>query len=405
MHVYYLIVFILSSQTCLFGQSRLLQSFIEENSTGSNDFGYSVSTAGDVNGDGYSDIIVGAPGYHNRTGEVYIYLGGSSADNTADITITGENENDEFGYSVSSAGDVNGDGFSDVIIGAPRTYSNLTPGKAYIYFGGSSMDNTADLYFVGASSGEHLGSAVSTAGDVNHDGYDDVIIGAPDYDSYKGRAYIYFGGTSMDTTADVVITGSVNYGTLGKSVSWAGNVNGANADGTQYDDVIVGEPGNDKSYIYYGGSSMDAVADVYLEGENSGDNFGCSVSNAGDINNDGYDDVIVGAEEYNSDRGKAYIYFGGSPMDYTADATMTGENEGDKFAHSVSYAGDVNKDNYSDVIVGAWAYDSNTGKAYIYFGNNSINPTPSADITVTGETANSNFGYSVFTAGDVNNDG
>ncbi len=386
----------------VFGQAQLVQSFIEENYTGSNDFGYSVSTAGDVNNDGYDDVIIGAMGYKNHTGEAYIYYGGSSMDTTADVTFTGENEHDEFGYSVSTAGDVNGDGFDDVIIGAPRTYSNTSIGRAYIFFGGNSMDNTADVSMIGDTSGEGLGRSVSNAGDVNNDGYDDVIIGEPSYNSYKGRALIYYGstGTSMDNVADVTIDGTGDY--FGRSVSYAGDVNGDDSS-----DVIIGEPGSDKCFIYYGGNSMGGTNYVRLDGETSGDNFGISVSNAGDVNKDGYDDVIVGANYYDSNRGRAYVFLGKALMSSPppADVIMTGENEGDKFGQSVAYAGDVNKDTYDDVIVGAWVYSSSTGRAYIYFGSASMSSTPSADVTITGETTYSNFGYSVSTAGDVDNDG
>jgi len=386
----------------IFGQAQLIQSFIEENIAGSNDFGYSVSTAGDVNNDGYDDVIVGAMGYKNHTGEVYIYYGGSSMDATADVTITGETELDEFGYSASTAGDVNGDGYDDVIIGAPRTYSNTSVGKAYIFFGGNSMDNTADVSMIGSVSGEGLGRSVSNAGDVNNDGYDDVIIGEPSYNSYKGRALIYYGssGSSMDSVADVTINGTGKY--FGRSVSYAGNVNG-----DDYSDVIVGEPGFDRCFIYYGGNSMDGTDYVRLDGEKSGDNFGISVSNAGDVNNDGYDDVIVGANYYDSYRGRAYVFFGKDTMAFAAspDVIMTGENEGDKFGQSVAYAGDVNKDTYADVIVGAWVYNTSTGRAYIYYGSTGTSMDNVADVTMTGETTYSNFGYSVSTAGDVDNDG
>ncbi|MBK8381376.1 MAG: FG-GAP repeat protein [Ignavibacteria bacterium] len=365
-------------------------------------FGYSVSSAGDVNGDGYSDVIVGAYGYSSSTGRAYIFYGGLIMNTVADVTMTGESAGDFFGFSVSSAGDVNGDGYSDVIVGA-RWYSSAN-GKAYIYFGGASMNNTADVIMTGESISDSFGVSVSSAGDVNGDGYSDVIVGAHGYYIGEGigRAYVYFGGASMNNAADVTITGETASNYFGYSVSSAGDING---DG--YSDVIVGafKYSSDigRAYIYFGGASMNNTADVTMTGETAGDAFGYPVSSAGDVNGDGYSDVIVGAHGYSSLTGRAYIYFGGAAMNNIADVTMTGETASNYFGFSVSSAGDLNCDGYSDVIVGARGYSTNTGRAYMFFGGVSMNNI--ADVTMTGETTDNYFGNSVSSAGDVNGDG
>ncbi|NOX19613.1 MAG: hypothetical protein GXO87_15200 [Chlorobi bacterium] len=431
-------------------------------------FGISVSNAGDVSGDGYDDVIVGAYSNNGNTGKAYIYYGGAAMDNTADVTMTGEATNDYYGYSVSSAGDVNGDGYADVIVGAYGNDTNgADAGRAYLYNGGSTMDNASDLTITGEAANNNFGSAVSSAGDVNGDGYDDIIVGAYGYDSNTGKTYVFFGGSSMDNIPDIMNDGKTTGDYFGESVSVVGDMNGdgyddfivgarlndtngadagraylyrnsltgsdiadlfldgaatndiagesvANAgdvNGDGYDDVIVGAWGANSSlgraYIYYGGNSMDNTADVTLSGEASVGYFGYSVSSAGDVNGDGYDDVIVGAYASNlptgTDIGKAYIYYGGSSMDNTADVTMTGESANDYFGGTVSSAGDVNGDGYDDVIVGAHQYNSNTGRAYLYYGGSSMNNV--ADVTMDGAAVDDDFGLSAAGCGDVNGDG
>ncbi|MBK6505109.1 MAG: FG-GAP repeat protein [Ignavibacteria bacterium] len=201
----------------------------------------------------------------------------------------------------------------------------------------------------------------------------------------------------MNTNSDIVLNGQAVNSLFGECVSSAGDVNG---DG--YDDVIVGEPGNasttGKAYIYFGGSPMNNVADVTLTGEANGSNFGKSVSNAGDVNGDGYPDVVVGAYGYSSGTGRVYVFYGGASMNSVSDVTMTGEAISNAYGYSVSNAGDVNGDGYSDVLVGAHGNNSSRGKAYIYFGSASMNNV--ADVTFLGEAVGNLFGFSVSTAGD-----
>ncbi len=236
--------------------------------------------------------------------------------NVADVIMTGENIREDFGESVSGAGDVNSDGYDDVIVGASQFDLITGTGRAYIYYGGTIMNNIADVTFTGETPQSYFGTSVSKAGDLNGDGYDDVIVGASQYSSGTGRAYIFYGGLSMNNVADVTMTGESANNLFGVYVSSAGDVNG---DG--YDDVIIGavgynnEPG--RGYLFYGGSAMDNVADVNMTAEHSGDEFGYSVSSAGDLNGDGYDDVIIGAPRFENSgltsQGKAYIYLSSPP--------------------------------------------------------------------------------------------
>ncbi len=378
-------------------------------------FGISVSSAGDVNGDSFSDIIVGASlndAGGTWAGRAYLYFGGQNMDNIVDVILTGESAGCEFGHSVASAGDVNGDGYSDIIIGAwnKDTYT----GRAYVYFGGVHMDDCVDVILTGETLDDRFGCSVANVGDVNGDGYSDVIVGAFLNDAIgpeTGRAYVYFGGASMDQDVDVILTGEAEGNRFGCSVAGAGDVNG---DG--FSDIIVGASLNNagglmtgRVYLYFGGTRMDESADMILNGEAAGDRFGCSVSGGGDVNGDGYSDVIVGAflnDAHGLEAGRAYIYFGGAGMDSIADWTLTGQTTDNWFGYSVASVGDVNCDGYSDVIVGAPHNDGGgewNGQTYVYFGGKEMDNVP--EMTFSGETEYDLFGNSVAGAGDINRDG
>ncbi len=232
-------------------------------------FGAAVGTAGDVNGDGWADVIVGAPYYEHpewQEGGAFVYHGSASglADTSAwtreGSLVGGVN----FGWSVGTAGDVNGDGYADVIIGAPF-YSNDPAGKhqAYVYHGSiDGLKTTYDWKGEGAGAANYFGRSVGTAGDVNSDGYADVIVGAPSSDTSledAGRAYVYQGSKDgLVTTLPWIAEGDQYYGFFGSAVGAAGNVNG---DG--YADVIVGMPafrsrgyGVGAAFVYQGTAAL-----------------------------------------------------------------------------------------------------------------------------------------------------
>ncbi|MBK8609502.1 MAG: FG-GAP repeat protein [Chitinophagaceae bacterium] len=363
-------------------------------------FGQSVNTAGDVNGDGYSDVIIGAPNYTDGAntfeGRAYVYQG-SAAGLSASPNSTLDDINQataNFGISVAGAGDINGDGYSDVIVGC-HNYNdgaNGAEGRAFVYHGSATgLSATPNNMPDDANqAGANFGYSVASAGDVNGDGYCDVIIGAIGYDdganTAEGRAYVYHGSAtglsaSPNSTPDDANQAIAQFGF---SVASAGDVNG---DG--YSDIIIGAIGYDdganinegRAFVYYGSAAgLSASPNSTLDDANQGDSwFGISVDCAGDVNGDGYNDVIVGAYEYddgaNADEGRAYIYHGSpSGLSTSPNNTLDDANQaGAVFGTSVACAGDVNGDGYSDVIIGARLYDdgANTteGRAFLYNGN------------------------------------
>jgi hypothetical protein len=389
-------------------------------------FGCSVSSAGDVNGDGYSDVIVGANEYSNEQwaeGGAFVYHGRkeSEPNDISDWMVESDNESANLGWSVSSAGDVNADGYSDVIVGAPY-YDNGQSGEgmAFAYHGNSSgLSETPNWSAESNQESANFGRCVSSAGDVNNDGYSDVIVGAPYYDNVEtneGMVFAYHGSSSgLSLSSNWVFTAGQGGACVGTSVSSAGDVNG---DG--YSDVIVGahhydngETDEGVAFVYHGSSSglPYALADWFGESNQAGANYGTSVSSAGDVNGDGYSDVIVGAPYYdngNMEEGGAFVYLGSS-SGLLASADWTAESDEDSafLGWSVSSAGDVNGDGYSDVIVGAYMADGsevNQGKAGAYMGSSS-GLSPSADWIMAVGQEDGHFGYSVSSAGDLDNDG
>ncbi len=501
-------------------QLSVADGFIIQGDATDDNAGASVSGAGDVNGDGYADLIVGASrGDDGGTGagEAYVVFGRASTPGVVDLTnlaagdgfiIQGDRAGDNAGVSVSGAGDVNGDGYADLIVGANNGDDGGTnAGEAYVVFGKASgfgnlmgSRRVVELATLAAGDGfiiqgdatdDNAGNSVSGAGDVNGDGYADLIVGASLADvntpggntkNNAGEAYVVFGkasgfGSPPDSTGrrvvdlaslatgdGFIIQGDGANDLAGRSISGVGDV-----DGDGFADLLVSANGGDdggnnagEAYVVFGkasgfGNAMGGRQVIDLTNLAAGDGFiiqgdaqrdyaGVSVSGAGDVNGDGFADLIVGAgnADPNGDKvdaGEAYVVFGKASGFGSVDGAgrqfidleslaaadgfiIQGDAGGDQVGGSVSGAGDVNGDGFADLLVGArLGADGGTyaGEAYLVFGKAdgfgeldddtgrqviNLDGLAAGDgFIIQGDSPNDFVGGSVSGAGDVNGDG
>ena len=426
--------------------------------------GWSVSGVGDTNGDGIDDIIIGAPGAdpggENQAGEAYVIYGRTngfpavfelaSLNGTNGFQLNGITELGLCASSVSGAGDVNNDGINDIIIGAHNVSS--AAGESYVVYGRvdnystpfelSSLNGTNGFRIAGTENLAYSGCSVSGAGDLNNDGADDVIVGAyrgsPDGKLYAGKSYVVFGQTNNFNGGILLSDLNGNNGfqlngvdasdRCGFSVSGAGDLNN---DGI--DDIIIGAPGLNlsfgESYVVYGSSlgfpavfefsSLDGTNGFKLNGIGMANYCGYSVSDAGDVNGDGIDDVIIGAENARpcnktTGAGESYLVYGNadgfpaifelSSLDNSKGVQFNGIDDADHSGWSVSGARDMNGDGIDDIIIGAPYADpygvGAAGESYVVYGSTGMvlsAPPQIADDTLLQPIAGSEFLESSFT--------
>ena len=339
-----------------------------------NYLGHSVSSAGDFDGDGINDILIGANSNDEvgvNAGKVYVYSG-----KTGDIlhTFTGAATSENFGYSVAYAGDVNNDGIDDLIIGAAS--------KAYVFSG--QTGDTIHI-FISEVAGLLFGGPVASAGDIDNDGFADLIIGVPTSSdsvigSFTGKVNIFSGQTGALIYS---FTGESDYDFFGTSVSSAGDV-----DNDGYIDVIIGAPGYritdvpsvGRAYVYSGKDGSNLYT---FTGNGFGEELGYRVASAGDIDGDSYDDLLI-CTSHRLPNGRAYLISGktGEPINI-----YDGNNDNEVLGRSVSSAGDINNDGFPDLIIGDPGYNENLGQAVVYLNSTNCVGTR-GDVNGDGNDAN-----------------
>ena len=444
--------------------------------TGRNDgdqAGRSLRNAGDINGDGLDDFIIGAPSASpngtQNAGEAYVIFGRTTnppslslndLDGNNGFRVSGLAFNDEIGYAVSGAGDVNKDGYGDLIIGAPGVEADddiEDAGAAYVIFGRATFTAQLNLEALNGTNGFRLdgimadartGASVAHAGDINGDGYDDVLIGAPEAavggKEWVGQAFAVMGRHSFPPVINLntlngsdgfVINGVAAESSTGKILRSAGDMN---QDG--YDDIaiVAGSYLTGRSldtgtiYVIFGQPTFTAKFNLTglngsngfrIEGIAKGDNAGRSIAPAGDVNGDGRFDLVIGAPYAAAHTGEAYVVFG--QASYPAALNLSALNGSNGFrlvgsdvngeVGTAVGAADVNGDGLEDIIIGASTAGAGSmrfaGRTYVVLGRTSFGASLSLGalgdygFRLDGAVAGDQTGQTISSAGDINGDG
>jgi len=368
---------------------QLATTWVGENA--GDQFGLNVAPAGDVNKDGCSDLIIGAPSYQGK-GKAYVISG---ATNKIIYMWYGQGNGDDFGYNVSGGYDVNNDGYDDLVVGA-RQYTIKEKGMVIVY---SGSDGKILYQWTGQNKKDYFGSCVCLVKDLNKDNHDDILIGAWGYDNQSGRVYAYSG---LDGAVLHIWDGPSQKSRFGDCLCYGGDID---KDGQP--DVVIGAYifNNSQGIVYaYSGATNNVI--YTWDGESAMDKFGDTISGGWDINGDGYDDVIIGANQYSGNGqfcGKVYVYSG---KDGSMLHSWIGRKTHAFFGIGVSGMTDVDSDGCDEVFIGADYHGyppgspSGKGEVYLFSGYN-------GDLIFwgDGENAGDFYGHCVGCARDINCDG
>lgn len=346
---------------------------------------------GDLNGDGYPDFVFAL--YHLNKIEIFLgkktVYGHKMLVESTSQTIELSKSSILFGKSISMAGDVNGDGYSDLIMGAPKANTNslTNNGVSYLYYGKSTITGnisnvTTFIAFNGEKNNDQSGYKVAIIPDINRDGFDDILIGSYPSEGGNGKVYLIYGKrdtfTAMSlSSADAVFTSDSAIGFLGTEFVGLGDING---DG--YGDFAIGDHGagsnyQGKIYIYFGknenfaSQNSVASANLILTGKEARENAGeGAIASAGDVNGDLCNDLIIGSYQNSIYQGKVYVIYGGASLPTSSEYTLSsvankiyiGQNSEDRAGTSVSSAGDINHDGIDEFLIGVPFFSSSVDK-------------------------------------------
>ena len=398
--------------------------------------GASVAGAGDVNADGFADGLAGAWGVDDTdtyAGAVYVWKGGPfGLVPTSEFKLLASDgaASDYLGKAVAGAGDLDADGYAEVAAGAPG-HDDMGTGSGAVYLwpgGETGMDGNAELELLASdgAAGDALGTSLAGVGDLDGDGIDDLAAGAPGDDeegSGSGSVYLWFGATTGPGTATELRLGASTTGAgreLGTDVARAGDV-----DGDGLADLLAGAPGDDRAaasagavYLWLGSATgPSAATEARLTASDAGaaDSLGGAVAGAGDVDGDGYDDLLAGAsrdDDNGAGAGAAYLWFGsttGAALAREQKLLASDGEASDAYGIDVTGPGDLDLDGYDDVAVGAWLDDelgSASGSVYLYYGTATGLSLASEELVLASDgAASAAFGFALSGAGDIDGDG
>ncbi len=399
--------------------------------------GTTVAFGGDVDGDGDDELLIAATGAGSKAGRVYVVAGAPTSDLSFSSSsaysryYTGVAANDDLGTGLAGGVDLDGDGYDDLIFGAPGT----TQGTAYVLSGPSLpasatlSSSVYDAAVTGGVNGYEAGEALAGVSDLTGDGYDDLLIGvthAKNSDATpleSGCAHLLYGPISTMGLGDSGVDYSWCGAYAGERIGSAVGSGDLDDDGTA--DVVIGAyDGRGSAAGKYGAvwvlvgdslssGTLSSVRDVELQGVSTSDNLGESLA-VGDLDGDGADDLLAGAPGVSSGAGAAYLVLGGTDLpsgaltSASADATLSGAASGDAVGSSLAVA-DLTGDGFEDVLLGAPGADgggTDMGRVYVFFGpvSGSLSAS-SADVIYTGNASSDAAGTSVAAGGDADEDG
>lgn len=378
--------------------------------------GFAVSDAGDVDADGYDDILVAAGDYS----ATWLVRGPMLADESladADARITASTDYDGAIYATAAAGDLDGDGLGDVVLGSYGAWGGS--GRVYVLPGPilGEIDMSAGVIYTGEA-GDYAGISLDGGDDLTGDGVPDVVVGAFGTSGSRGRVYVLAGPAS--TGGDLqdqhaVIEGENSQDYAGGGVAVVGDVNG---DGD--DDLIVGAQGGGSAdrgrvYLLHGPAASGGLADADAtwDGEVEGDQLGRSVDGPGDVDGDGYAELLTGTLQNNepgAGAGSAYLVRGGALSGAgsiaDADTIFRGESSGDRVGYPVSAGGDIDGDGTPDLLFSAFLSavgGPEAGAVYVVYGPVAAGEydLATADARIVGENEGDSIGELLSRAGDT----